>query len=329
MKNKNFKNNVPDKTVTKGDLKDIEAVDVIVENKTEKQENDLLSDSVIDSPEELNDTNDELQQDSLDDELPKIVRKVHIPVKSFAIGIAISFFVVFIGSALLFILTPILSRLNLPLYGGYISRELLVEGLIKMDSINYEVDIWRYYNKNITDIIAGEKPQLKIDSVRSITSSTTDSEVPIHTNETILRNKVSSERRYEKNETPYQYNFYPPLNGRIETSFDKNLEKEIEVSVYGAMEVLAISDGTIIASYWDADKGNVVNIQHSDNLISTYSLLSQTSKKIGDKVFGGEVIGYVGYDKDKDDTSPLNKYKLNFGLWHNGNKVNPVNYIVF
>ena len=343
-KTKNSLNDsVPNDNTPKGELIDSEVVDKTTETNIKARSKDMCSEFVEDSDMDDSDNqydidgnqeylDDDSMQDFEDDDEPETVgRKVQMPIKALAIGIVMFFITVFIGSSLMFIYTPILSKLKLPIYGGYISRDVLVESLIKMDSIKYELDVWRHYNQNITDIMAGDKPSLKIDTVTDIANMENEVEIHVSSHEDILRKKVSSDRRYEKTEILYEYNFYPPLQGEIEISFDKNPNKEIVISVYESKEVLAINDGTVIASYWDVKNGNVINIQHSDNMISTYSSLSQTSKKVGDKVLAGEVIGYIGggETKDKQNDTSLDKHTLNFGLWHNGNKVNPVNYIVF
>lgn len=239
---------------------------------------------------------------------------------------------IFVGVSIILIETPILSKLNLPMYGGYISRALIVDNLNKIDSLRYEIEIWRHYNKNITDIIAGEKAILTRDEISNIKEvMIAEKNMESSSYEDVLKQRVLMDRRYEVRNNFYDYNFHPPLRGQIVQDFKHKNEEGVLIEVYNHNEVLSINDGTVIVSMYDPNYGNVIQIQHSDDMISSYSYLSIGSKGVGDKVLSGEVIGYVG-SEERDVVSLSNsakKYKLYFVLWHKGNRVNPENYIVF
>lgn len=234
---------------------------------------------------------------------------------------------------LVFIFTPLLSRLKIPVYGGYISRDLLIEKMQKMDSLEFEVTLWRYYNKNIRDIIDGNAPSVNTDSIRLVASSLSDSEIKKAYADTVLRQKVTSNRGFESVKRIHSYNLFPPINGSISTKFNQEEGRYgVEMRVNELTSVLAINDGTVVASYWSSNTGNVVYVQHSDNMLSVYSMLSQTNKAIGDNISAGEVIGYIGgevRDIQNASTTNTDSFKLYFELWHNGNRVDPENYILF
>ena len=82
--------------------------------------------------------------------------------------------------------------------------------------------------------------------------------------------------------------------------------------------------GKVIFASWTAETGNVVVVQHHNELISIYKHNSVLLKKIGDIVKAGEVIAIVG-NSGNFTTGP----HLHFELWHKGTPVNPEDYISF
>lgn len=90
-----------------------------------------------------------------------------------------------------------------------------------------------------------------------------------------------------------------------------------------AFEVVAILEGTVISVKEDETLGNVIEIKHENNLISTYQSLSEITIKKGDVVNQGQVLG-------KSGTNELDKElgnHLHFEIYENGQPVNPINYL--
>ena len=265
----------------------------------------------------------------------QIVKKEHktktVTLYKLNLYVLAIFFALIIIIAILLISTPLLSKLNLGRYGGYVSRDLIIDNIKTVDSLKAQINVWRHYNKNISDIIAGDKPTLTKDSIDVLKNVTVDEgSMKVSSYEDVLREQVMIDRKYEVKDYLYQFNFFKPINGVIEVPFSKK-NKEITLAVRKHSTVVAINDGTVVASYWDPNKGYVMQIQHSDDILSTYGLITKRGKKIGDKVLAGEVIGYVGdSDIPREEIANITKiYRLNFALWHKGNRVNPANYIVF
>lgn len=263
------------------------------------------------------------------DQTPETEEMIRIPKKRFRNGVILSAVVYTLLLGALFIFTPLLSKLKLPVYGGYISKEVLIDKLVTLDSLEFEVELWKYYNQNILDIMEGKSPEINTDSIKRAAYQAKGKSVQANMFDTLLRQRIAAGKAYEAKYAIHSYNLYPPAPGGIISKFNP------ENSMYGIMirqtnltPVLAIGDGTVIGSYWNSDTGNVLIIQHSDNMLSLYGMLSQTGKKVGDTVSTGEVIGYIGGNPDEAETAPGN-YKLYFELWHNGNRVDPENYILF
>jgi murein DD-endopeptidase MepM/ murein hydrolase activator NlpD len=72
------------------------------------------------------------------------------------------------------------------------------------------------------------------------------------------------------------------------------------------------------------ESGNTIQVQHSSNMVSVYKHNSTLLKKEGETVKAGEAIALVG-SSGENSTGP----HLHFELWHNGNAVNPADYINF
>ena len=86
--------------------------------------------------------------------------------------------------------------------------------------------------------------------------------------------------------------------------------------------VRSVADGVVIMSSWTLDGGYIIAIQHSGNLISVYKHNSELFKNVGNFVASGEVIATIG------NTGELTPGPhLHLELWHNGNPVNPQEYI--
>ncbi|MBQ9024728.1 MAG: M23 family metallopeptidase [Bacilli bacterium] len=87
-------------------------------------------------------------------------------------------------------------------------------------------------------------------------------------------------------------------------------------------EVLSILDGTVIDVKKDEILGNVVEVKHSNNLISTYQGLSEVSVKKDQTINSGQQIGKSG---KLELGEPLENALL-FELIKDGKYINPLNY---
>ena len=87
-------------------------------------------------------------------------------------------------------------------------------------------------------------------------------------------------------------------------------------------EVIAVLDGTVINIKDDELLGKIVEVQHENNLVSSYQSLGEVSVKKNDTVKQGQVIGKSGTNSiDKE----LGNH-LHFELYLNSQVVNPEDY---
>ena len=126
------------------------------------------------------------------------------------------------------------------------------------------------------------------------------SQVLIPTEDSIFRAELEQEeiaRLSVKNKSAVLENLYmyPPLKGEIINRFDVNKKQfGIDIKVTANSIVTATLDGMIIFSGWTLNDNYVVQIQHSNNLISIYKGNSTTFKSTGERVNAGEAIATAG-----------------------------------
>lgn len=121
------------------------------------------------------------------------------------------------------------------------------------------------------------------------------------------------------------YFFFAPIKGIITNGFNPaGNHFGVDIAAQENEAVKAVLDGTVVLSTWTLATGNVIIIQHKDNILSVYEHNSVLMKKNGDEVHAGDVIAIAG-NSGELSTGP----HLHFELWYQGSPVNPVDYITF
>ena len=121
------------------------------------------------------------------------------------------------------------------------------------------------------------------------------------------------------------YHFFPPVEGIVTQSFDeKKRHYGTDIVAKANAKVAAVLDGVVIFTDWTLKTGYVIQVQHTNDLISVYKHNSILLKKQGDYVRAGEVLGVVG-NTGEESSGP----HLHFELWRAGNPLNPENFIKF
>ena len=236
--------------------------------------------------------------------------------------------VIFLIASLIIVFTPL--RNYLPGYMNTEIREQVVNNALRADSLQWLLERQRMYIMNIQDIISGN---IKVDSVHTI-----DSLTETRTEELMERTQAEEEFRKQYEETE-RYNlttidnaqaitgliFFRPTRGMVSSGFDANQKHfGIDIAASPNESVLATLDGTVILATYTADTGYVIQVQHSQNLISVYKHCGSLLKKVGDSVKAGEAIALVGNTGEKT-TGP----HLHFEIWNRGRALDRSKYIVF
>lgn len=234
-------------------------------------------------------------------------------------------------TATLIIATPI--RYYLPGYLDVEIRNKSIQTSLKIDSLEQRLLLNDEYIKNIKNVMLGTVPASlvnELDSAKQI----------LENNPKLSKSEIENEfvSQYE-NEAKYSLSvlqnnnnnpatvvfFNKPIKGAVIDKFDLKQNKfGMVINVASSEPVVATSDGNIIYIGYDVDNKIIVNIQHKNGYTSIYKGLTETSKKMGDAVKGGEAIGTIKVNKDSD-----NKNIFEFQLWNKGIAINPEQFILF
>jgi murein DD-endopeptidase MepM/ murein hydrolase activator NlpD len=119
--------------------------------------------------------------------------------------------------------------------------------------------------------------------------------------------------------------YFPPARGYISDHFSPSSgHYAIDIVTSKNAPVKATLDGYVIFAEWSASTGNVIILQHPDNLLSVYKHNSVLLKKVGNFVRSGEAIALVG-NSGELTSGP----HLHFELWQDGNPLNPEEFVSF
>ncbi len=219
--------------------------------------------------------------------------------------------------------TPIMD--SIPGYPGRNSRRVLMEGIMRLDSLEREMGHLTVYSRNIDLIMEGKTPVVR-DVTRIGDSVQMQDKTLVGRVEadSLLRAQMEGGGEYSlagssavvRGNSEAMVEMVPPVRGVVSGSFSP-ADGRFGVEIASAVDspVAVARDGSVVFSVWSPEVGWSVGVQHADNLVSIYRRLSQVEKQVGVRVKAGEIIGVA---------SPLE-----FELWYNGTAVDPANYVVF
>jgi murein DD-endopeptidase MepM/ murein hydrolase activator NlpD len=119
--------------------------------------------------------------------------------------------------------------------------------------------------------------------------------------------------------TPPGGRLSPPVSGSITRKYNPASPNGIGFDVPAGTAVHAAAPGEVaLISEALGGLGTIVLVRHKDDLITTYSTLSDVRVKEGDRVTSGEVIGVVA-NRDKPE--------LQFDVFRGTTSVDPTPYI--
>lgn len=236
--------------------------------------------------------------------------------------------------AYLIAFTPL--REYIPGYADVNIRKDILYLSMKTDSLETALQERSDYIRNIRRILNDSVADDSSSEVKSDTMAAKHPQPfspPSHA-DSLLRAKVEAENPYnvalggsgdKANNNLNDLFFFAPLKGTITNGFNPaGNHYGVDIASKENEAVKATLDGTIILSTWTLATGNVIIIQHNDNIISVYEHNSVLMKKIGDNVQAGDVIAIVGNSGELTSGT-----HLHFKLWSQGNPVNPIDYITF
>ena len=231
---------------------------------------------------------------------------------------------------LVIMFTPVGSLL--PGYVSQVTKDKFVSNSLRVDSLMNEVRKQDIYLANIRAIMSGE---ITTDSIKNSLLPVSSDSISIETTELEAKFMREWEKRERYNLTSQaasvtalqEINLFRPIQGRIEKDYDPgNGHYGIDIAEAADESIVAIYDGTVVLSDYTANDGFTIVVQHRENLISVYRNCYRLLKKVGDKVYGGEVIATLS---DGSGNEKHKKQFLHLELWHRSKPLDPNIYIAF
>lgn len=193
----------------------------------------------------------------------------------------------------------VLPTLFAMLFTGFIATTLIVKKQLSEPTFNDDSD----FNYTTKSIFEDELPTINNDIVI----------IKPYKNEKVIINKsfydYTAEQETQKKSIILYENTYMQNSG-------------ITYMANEAFDINSILDGVVTEVGEDKTLGKYVKIRHSNDMISTYQSLSETTVKKDDEIKQGQIIGKSG----KNNIDPKNENELQFELSYKGQYVNPEEY---
>lgn len=226
--------------------------------------------------------------------------------------------------ATLIAFTPI--RTLLPGYLKTSQRQENIVNSMMVDSLKMRVDINNAYLQNITDILTDNVvvEEVVIPNDSAVSAIPVDSIMGASSAELQFIQQFEDDERYNLSVlSPLVAEgmlFFAPVSGATVEEQLMDGSMALSLIVPSLSPVSAVYAGTVVDVYYDAMKGNVVIIQHSNDFLSKYIGVGETMCQVGAKVVAGQRIGMISRNPDS---------RFVFELWHKGTALQPLDYIAF
>lgn len=108
-----------------------------------------------------------------------------------------------------------------------------------------------------------------------------------------------------------------------QNQYHPNTGIDIAVKESEAFEVMAALSGTVTKVQEDALLGNVIEVEHDDNIVTRYSSVKDMQVAVGDEVEQGQALATAGKSLFNEDAG----VHVHFEIRKDGVPVNPENYL--
>jgi murein DD-endopeptidase MepM/ murein hydrolase activator NlpD len=244
-----------------------------------------------------------------------------------AVAIASSVIVVLV--TFLIAATPL--REYIPGYPDAEQRQMMVNNVIKIDSLEVELGKRDAFFESIKAVVSGNVPVDTIsgnDSTRQLLNVKFNN----YNHDSIFEDELLAEQTnvsIRGNNTNRkelsQMHFFVPLKGIVTNTFNSASQHfGVDLVSEPNARICSVLDGSVIFSGWTLETGYVIYIQHDADLISVYKHNAELLKTTGDRVKAGEPVAIIG-NSGEFTSGP----HLHLELWHRGNPVDPQQYIDF
>lgn len=216
---------------------------------------------------------------------------------------------------------------------GYASSKLRREAIelaLTTDSLTAAIDRNERYIQGVQRILQGEIIDTVLQELETDTSSN-NAEIVLSdpsAQDSAFREWVEEENAFTLNQGGAELGIpqlISPLEGIITSEFDKATNHfAVDIAAASNTPVKTCYEGTVIFADWTSETGNIIIVQHENNLLSAYKHNSALLKEVGEFVRSGEAIAIIG-NSGENSTGP----HLHFELWFEGAPIDPQNFIKF
>jgi murein DD-endopeptidase MepM/ murein hydrolase activator NlpD len=226
--------------------------------------------------------------------------------------------------------TPL--REYIPGYGDVHERKLILGLTIKADSLEQTIASRDLYLRSILDVIHERAETKSNKPAKDTTGKYRKVNIEARSSDLAFRKDFERSKGIAGSNVPRirpsglsEVVFFTPVNGYVTESFDYTDEHYgVDIVTKQDETVKSTLEGTIVFAGFSASDGNVIHIQHTNNLISIYKHCAAFLKDAGDRVKSGEAIAVVG-NTGENSNGP----HLHFELWFNGSPINPQEFVAF
>lgn len=230
----------------------------------------------------------------------------------------------------IYLVNTVLAQWFDPRYAEQETRKDLVQMSISLDSLSQELEDRDKFINSFKKVMRGDVTTDEIqESQAAIPTSQADAK-KLNLTDSVFKAEFEKGSDFLltgdiQNDELRQLYFFSPITGYISEPFNAQTEHYgIDVVSKKDEPVKCIADGTVVMASWTQSEGNVIAIQHRENLISIYKHNATLTKEVGDFITAGEIVAIIG------NTGELTSGPhLHFELWYNGSAVNPEEFISF
>lgn len=257
------------------------------------------------------------------------------------IYVALSAAILLIAVAVFFLISYTPLRQYIPGYGDIVQRREMNEMESLIVEMDEKLDAQALYIQTLTRNIYGEVvTSAEIDTGGAGVDTAKAKPIPLSEAEIRLRREMALARVGDasravgtgsvpspgSSQVPLAQIFLvTPVNGEISAGYNPS-ENHFGVDILAPRDtpIKAVRDGVVFISEFTSSNGNVIGVQHDNNLMTFYKHNSQLLKKVGDHVKASEAIAIIG-NTGRLSSGP----HLHFELWHEGEVVDPTEYLRF
>ncbi|MGB1282683.1 MAG: M23 family metallopeptidase [Schleiferiaceae bacterium] len=216
---------------------------------------------------------------------------------------------------------------------GYDSSKLRREAIelaLTTDSLTAAIDRNERYIQGVQRILKGEVIDTVLQELETDTSSN-NAEIVLSDpspQDSAFREWVEEENAFTLSQGGAELGIpqlISPLEGIITSGFDKATNHfAVDIAAASNTPIKTCYEGTVIFADWTSETGNIIIVQHENNLLSAYKHNSALLKEVGEFVRSGEAVAIIG-NSGENSTGP----HLHFELWFEGAPIDPQNFIQF